>query len=371
MRICSFLLIFMHHSLPHLPQDYLRWGLPETLAQIVANVVASGSFGVELFFVLSGYLVTELMIRERQKQGRINLKDFYIRRTLRLWPLYLFIMALAWSMQWWAPGQHIGWKAMAAFLLMCGNWEVVFHGFPNSVIFPLWTVSVEEQFYLFWPWLLRKLNERTAMLAAAAMIVAANLTRWYLVAHHTWETRIWCNTFAQMDAMAVGILLALFLGGRVPRIAGWHRWALIVSGWGCFFLAGAYFRVKFDPLTTQRVVLGYPVAVLGALAILLGVLRPGQEKKPGEAEKTRPRVLRVMGYFGRISYGLYTFHICGLMFGDYHVTGVDTSLARHLLRNAVALAVTAVLAIASYHLLELPFLKLKSRFTHVESGRAA
>lgn len=371
MRFCSFLLIFMHHSMPHLPEAYLRWGFSETMARITAAVVSSGSFGVELFFLLSGYLVTELMIRERQRFGRINLKDFYIRRTLRLWPLYLFILGLAWSMQWWIPGQHIGWKAMLLFVFMAGNWEVVFHGFPNSVIFPMWTVSVEEQFYLFWPWLLRKLNERTAMIAALLMIAAANLTRWYLAVHQTWETRIWCNTFAQMDAMALGILLALVLRGAVPRIAGWHRWVLILSGWGCFVLAGSYFSIKADPLTVARVMLGYPVALLGALAILLGVMRPSETRPPAEAEQQRARLPRALGYLGRVSYGLYTFHVCGLMFSDYHVANHESTISRYLLRNAVALAVTIMLAIASFYLLERPFLKLKKRFTHVESGRAA
>ena len=364
LRLFGFLMIFVHHSMPHLPEFYTKLGVPQWAAEAISSVAASGAFGVELFFMLSAYLVTELMIRERLAKGTVNLGDFYIRRALRLWPLYLFILGVAWGMQWWLPGQHIGWKALVAFLLMCGNWWTVFVGFPSSVIFPLWAVSVEEQFYLVWPWLLRRLKTRGVLWSVPVLLAMATCARWYLAARHTWESRIWCNTFAQLDAMALGILLAVVLGGTAPRIARWHRWALVVMGYGCLLLAASYFRIKADPLTASRVLLGYPVAAVGAMAILLGVLRPNEGNKPS-------LIFPVLAYLGRISYGLYVFHICGLMFSDYHVPHQDSSLGRYLFRNAVALSVTVMLAIASYHLLEMPFLKLKKRFTHVESGRAA
>jgi peptidoglycan/LPS O-acetylase OafA/YrhL len=365
LRFFAFFLIFLHHSLPHDPAFYTRMGVAPTLALVLAALGASGAYGVNLFFLLSSYLVTELLIRERACLGHIDLKAFYIRRILRIWPLYLSFLALAWAMQWFVPGQHIGWRAFLAFLFLGGNWWIVFVGFPSSVIFPLWFVSLQEQFYLFWPSTMRKLSERGMICSAAVMLVIATLTRWYLALQHTWESKLWCNTFVQLDAIALGIILAVILSGRAPRLSPLLRSALFIGGFTCLVLAGSYFRIKADPLTTSRVLLGYPVAALGAVALFLATLHHGGP--PTSARSWRMWGLRPLVYLGRISYGLYVFHILGLMISDYTVQHQDSSLLRYLFRNAVAFAITVLLAAISYRWLEAPFLTLKQRFTRVLS----
>ena len=249
LRFFAFFLVFLHHSLPHETAFYTNMGTSHLLASLLAGIGNTGAFGVNLFFVLSSYLITELLIRERQRFGRIDLRAFYIRRILRIWPLYFAFLAFAWVMQWYIPHQHIGWRAGLAFTLLGGNWWVAFVGFPSSIIFPLWSVSVEEQFYIFWPVTMRRLSQRGLLVAAAAMLVTANLTRWYLAAHHTWESKMWANTFVQLDAIALGILLAVLLAGRAPRIASRYRIALFAAGVACFAIAANYFQIKGDPLT--------------------------------------------------------------------------------------------------------------------------
>ena len=115
----------------------------------VAGIGATGAFGVSLFFVLSSYLITELLLREKDLIGGLDVKSFYIRRILRIWPLYFAFLALAVALRWIFPGQHVTWRAGLWFSLLAGNWYIVFHGFPSSVIFPLWSVSIEEQFYIY------------------------------------------------------------------------------------------------------------------------------------------------------------------------------------------------------------------------------
>lgn len=360
LRFFAFFLIFVHHSMPHDPTFYTKMGTAPWLASMLAALGAAGAMGVQLFFLLSAYLVTELLIRERSLSGRIDLKSFYIRRALRICPLYFAFLAFAWSAQWWIPGQHIGWRAGLAFALFAGNWWVVLVGFPSSFIFHLWFVSLQEQFYLFWPATMRKLSARGLLIASAALLAAANLTRWYLAYRHTWETRIWCNTFVHLDAIACGIILAVLLGGQAPRLTVLHRAALFVGGLACILLAGYYFRIKFDPLTTSRILLGYPVAALGAVALFLSAYCP-------EAVlRHNPFV-----YLGRISYGLYVFHILGLMISDYTVQHQDSSLGRYLFRDSVAFTLTVVFAAISYRWLETPFLTLKQRFSRVLSRPGA
>jgi peptidoglycan/LPS O-acetylase OafA/YrhL len=400
LRFFSFFFIFIHHSMPHDPAFYTAMGVPSILAAAIAAIGAAGAFGVQLFFLLSAYLVTELLIRERALRGRVDLKAFFVRRILRIWPLYFAFLAFAWAMQYFIPGQHIGWRAELAFIFLGGNWWIVFVGFPSSVIFPLWCISIEEQFYLFWPATMRKLSTRGLLIAAACILAVASLTRCYLGFRHTWESRVWCNTFAQLDAIGFGIILAVLLAGHAPRLTRLHRAALFVGGFVCLFLAGSYFRIKFDPVTTSRLLLGYPVAALGAVSLFLATLRPSPEQdlsgalkneagalkndaggpfKPSSGlsgvKQTLPpdpnpghsRLQDAFVYLGRISYGLYTFHIVGLMTSDYAVAHQDSSLGRYLFRNAVALAVTIVLASVSYRWLESPFLSFKQRFTHVLS----
>lgn len=360
LRFFAFFLIFIHHSIPHDPAFYAKMNVAPLLASLLAGLGASGAYGVNLFFLLSSYLVTELLIRERASRGSIDLKAFYIRRILRMWPLYFAFLAFAWAMQWFVPGQHIGWRAFLAFIFLGGNWWIVFVGFPSSVIFPLWCVSIEEQFYLFWPSTMRRLSECGMIVAAVIMLVIANVTRWYLAVHHTWESKLWCNTFVQLDAIALGIIIAVLLAGRAPRLSPLLRSALLVGGFTCIALAGSYFRIKADPLTVERVLLGYPVAALGAVALFLAALRPNLA--PQVSLVSRPFV-----YLGRISYGLYVFHVCGLMISDYTVHNQGASLGRYLIRVTVGFAATVVLAAISYHWLESPFLTLKQRFTHVLS----
>ncbi len=405
LRFFAFFLVFLHHSLPHDPAFYTNMGVTLMLASALAALGATGAFGVNLFFLLSSYLITELLIRERARFGHVDLKSFYIRRILRIWPLYFAFLAFAWVMQWYVPGQHIGWRAGLAFTLLSGNWWLVFVGFPSSVIFPLWSVSIEEQFYIFWPATMRKLSERGLLIAAGLMLALANITRWYLASRHTWESKLWANTFVQLDAIALGIILAVLLAGRAPRLAPLHRLALFTGGFTCLVMAANYFQIKGDPLTISRVLLGYPIMAIGAVALFLATLRDQAPSAPhlradvalcGSAGGPHPPVVGESGiagapylahsadvglgnrswriwelsplvYLGRVSYGLYVFHVLGLMISDYTIHHQDSSLGRYFFRNAVAFAVTVALSAISYRWLETPFLTLKQRFTHVLS----
>ncbi len=376
LRFFAFFLVFLHHSLPHDPAFYTNMGVIPMFASALAALGATGAFGVNLFFLLSSYLITELLIRERARFGHVDLKSFYIRRILRIWPLYFAFLAFAWVMQWYVPGQHIGWRAGLAFTLLSGNWWLVFVGFPSSVIFPLWSVSIEEQFYIFWPATMRKLSERGLLIAAGLMLALANITRWYLASRHTWESKLWANTFVQLDAIALGIILAVLLAGRAPRLAPLHRLALFTGGFTCLVMAANYFQIKGDPLTMSRVLLGYPIMAIGAVALFLATLRDQAPSAPHLAQSADLGLgnrswqiweLSPLVYLGRVSYGLYVFHVLGLMISDYTIHHQDSSLGRYFFRDAVAFAVTVALSAISYRWLETPFLTLKQRFTHVLS----
>ena len=349
-------MVFLHHAFPHDPTFWTQLGVPMFLARCVAGIGATGAFGVSLFFVLSSYLITELLLREKDLIGTLDLRSFYIRRILRIWPLYFAFLALAIALQWFVPGQHVTLRAGLWFSFLAGNWFIVFHGFPSSVIFPLWSVSIEEQFYITWPAVVRKVSEAGLLMFAGLMLLVATVSRIYLGMHHSLEGDVWCNTFVQLDPIAAGILIAVLLKGEIPRLSKVARIAMMVAGITALALGSLYFGIKNDPLTTMRIVLGFPSVAAGGALLLLSVLRT---RSSGGS--------RVLIYLGRISYGLYVFHILGLLISNYVVQDQTANLFRYSLRAGVALALTIAMAAVSYRWLETPFLSLKQRFTHVLS----
>jgi peptidoglycan/LPS O-acetylase OafA/YrhL len=356
LRFFAFLMVFLHHAFPHDPAFWTKLGVPLFLARVLAGIGATGAFGVSLFFVLSSYLITELLLREKDLIGTLDVRSFYVRRILRIWPLYFAFLALAVGLQWIVPGQHVTLRAALWFSLLAGNWFIVFHGFPSSVIFPLWSVSIEEQFYITWPAVVRRVSETGIVICVMVLLAVATSVRIYLGMNHTWESQVWCNTFVQLDPIALGILLAVLLKGGVPRFSRLTRLALLMAGVTGLALGAVYFGVKNDPLTTMRIVLGYPSIAIGGVLVLLAVLRKSDKKAN-----------RALVYLGRISYGLYVFHVLALMISDHVVPDQTASLLRYAMRVGVALAATILMAAISFRWLETPFLNLKQRFTHVLS----
>jgi peptidoglycan/LPS O-acetylase OafA/YrhL len=356
LRFFAFLIVFFHHAFPHDPTFWTKLGLPLFPARVIAGIGATGAFGVSLFFVLSSYLITELLLREKQLIGTLDIRSFYIRRILRIWPLYFAFLALAVALQWIVPGQHVTWRAGMWFSFLAGNWFIVFHGFPSSVIFPLWSVSIEEQFYITWPAVVRKVSETGMLVFAGLLLAVATASRIYLGMQHALEGDVWCNTFVQLDPIAAGILIAVLLKGEIPRLSRLARAAMMLAGITALALGSLYFGIKNDPLTTMRIVLGYPSVAIGGALLLLSVLKPHAGGRN-----------RVLIYLGRISYGLYVFHVLGLLISNYTVYDQTANLFRYSLRVGVALAATVAMAAVSYRWLETPFLSLKQRFTHVLS----
>ncbi|MGA9564300.1 MAG: acyltransferase family protein, partial [Candidatus Korobacteraceae bacterium] len=156
--------------------------------------------------------------------------------------------------------------------------------------------------------------------------------------------------------IVIGILMAVLLRGEVPRLSRPARAALMLAGITGLALGSMYFGIKNDPLTTARIVFGYPSVAIGGGLLLLSVLRPRMTRKH-----------RMLVYLGRISYGLYVFHILGLLISDHVVHDQTVSLMRYALRVGIALTATILMAAISFRWLETPFLNLKQRFTHVLS----
>jgi peptidoglycan/LPS O-acetylase OafA/YrhL len=351
-RLVAFLLVFSSHVVPGDAEFYRAAHIPTALGTVIVAAAAGGAFGVDLFFALSSFLITTLLLREGRSTGTIDVWSFYARRVLRIWPLYFaFLLIVTPLVRHWLPDDALGLRYTLAFALFVGNWACVLWGYPHSIAGPLWSVSIEEQFYLAWPLLLRRAS-RHLYPALAVLLAVSVVARIVLVTAGAVHPEIWCNTIARLDPIVGGALLAAVTSRRSQAPAGWLRCILLCSGFGLFSLAG-----HFGDFAGLRSLITYPTVALAACSFILGSLYL-------PAEYARNPVLRAMTFLGKISYGLYVFHflfISLLEVSSAHALGPRFALA------CTALACTTIAAAMSYYLLERPFLALKAKFTHIQS----
>jgi peptidoglycan/LPS O-acetylase OafA/YrhL len=322
----------------------------------------SGAFGMCLFFILSAYLITELLTREKEKTGTIHIKAFYLRRILRIWPLYFAFIAWMWFFgryifhPWFVPKATV-----ISFILLMGNWRLIY-GSVTGPIMPLWSISLEEQFYLVWP-TLAKLGKRALLIISLLVIVMSYLVIAGLTYRGTHFSLIWWNSFVQFQYFGLGAVLSLTLRGRAPQIQKGKRAALFLLALPIWALGGYFnFLNAFGVHPVLTLMLSYLAASVGCLMLFFAFL--------GAPEGTIPDWMMQLG---KISYGLYVFH-------QFCIDSVATIWSRYVhavLPESVklsiwfvcALAITIAVAKLSYRFLETPFLEFKRRFEFIETRK--
>jgi peptidoglycan/LPS O-acetylase OafA/YrhL len=355
LRFAAFLMVFSGHVMPTSPATYAASGLPQWVAFVLSTWSGAGGFGVDVFFALSAYLITELLLREHRRTDRIDVSAFYVRRALRIWPLYfVFLIGIQPAFAWLVPTEHLPESYRAAFLLLGGNWAAAVWGFPlTSVASPLWSVSIEEQFYLLWPLVVKFARDRMARVAWL-MLIIATLARIALVAADAPYYAVWCNTFARLDPIAGGILLACALDGRTPRLAVAARVGMVGAATVIILWAGS-----FGPPAGRHVLWTLPAVAVASTVLIFAFLHPPTPSG---------RVVTTLGYLGKISYGLYVFHMLAIKTVEAFWPSCCSAIPFNWSAMVVTVfLVTVALAAASYRWLETPFLRLKERYTRVPS----
>ena len=304
-------------------------------------LLPGGWVGVEIFFVLSGYLITSILIKENESYGSIDFKRFYYFRVLRLAPaliavlLFVFLVALKSSVHREAHLKSI----LAAFFYMT-NWHEALGGWPMGLLAHTWSLSVEEQFYFLWPLLFLFFSRGNLSAWIAATIVLANIWRIYLEYNGAGWARIIRGFDTHCDALLLGCLLASCRNLVFEKICA--RFVMVpILGLVAFALMPFGSLVASLPFTA--IVSGWLVISIGQSPRLRGFLS-----------------MPFLVYTGRISYGWYLWH-----FPIWHILDSNFSDARgwsYVLLNSIILVSSYAMAALSYRFLEKPFLALKKKY---------
>jgi peptidoglycan/LPS O-acetylase OafA/YrhL len=329
----------------------------------VQKIPGIGPFGMCIFFVLSSYLILTILLREREATGTVRWRKFAVRRILRIWPLYFLVLfGIYWLGHYW-PSNRISGHAVLAFSFLLGNLYILQHGWILGSANPLWSLSVEEQFYVAVPAITRFCGRRSlAAVCVAVIAIAYVVIAWLGHRGAAPNPRVWINSFVQFQFFAAGGLIALRFYDRPVALQLLTRCAVAVSGLGLWWIASRIFQLfSLTPSTPQQLVCGYLMTLLGTILIFISVL------------DLPLRIPQRLTYLGKISYGLYLFHdLCINVVLRPPPRWPQLPYLQHhkLIGVPVAFALTVATAAISYHFFERPILKYKEHFETIHTRPA-
>jgi len=361
-RFIAALMVIFHH----IENDKKRFAMLNMADE--PTFYKLGALGVVLFFVLSGFLITYLLLTENKVTNTISIKSFYMRRILKIWPLYLLITAIGFFVVPHfafinAPhlevvtSSNFGFKLLL-FVTMLPNIALAIFS-PIPIISHLWSIGVEEQFYLFWPILMKKINNKWLMIFG--FIIA-----YYILIHYlpyrlgnNNPTKIffkWAKK-SPFDCMAIGGLFSLLIfstNDKVVRLKSilfkkWLQWVVLI------FTVYAIISGLEMQLMTNKV-----------YSVLFGLIICNFAANPNRIFSLE---FGWLSYLGKISYGIYIYHPIAIisvlrLCAAYNITS-------NLIIYPTVVAFTIGIAALSFKYFENYFIHLKHKFTKVISGNDA
>lgn len=350
-------LVFAYHS-----AQFCSAGSEQWIERTYCRLASAGWTGVDLFFVLSGYLITGILVDTRDRARYFV--TFYVRRALRILPLFYAVVALValGPSSWREASPSLAWVAsqQAWFWSYLQNWLMISDQGPApGWLGHFWSLAIEEQFYLVWPLVVWAVSRRSLAWLCGSLVLASLATRLGLAWLFPGDTAIvYFNTMSRLDGLSAGALLALLHRQGDSRTAC-RRFALVSLAGGLSLVvatqkmggAGLLPALTFDLSALN---------VLFAAVVNVAVLR-------SETRWARWLSHPALCWLGQVSYGFYVFHrpiilmavpVFPLMFGD----AGGYPLVRQLVFTVLTAVLSVLCALVSWHLLEKPFLALKRHF---------
>jgi peptidoglycan/LPS O-acetylase OafA/YrhL len=308
-----------------------------------------GDFGPTAFFVLSGFLITRLLVREHERTGEVSIGRFYLRRTMRIFPAYYAFLIVSFFLDARA-GQQWGPAFLANALTYTVNYFNAFNHHPSTSLAHAWSLAVEEQFYLLWPLafvILAARGRRALMVGAGVAALAAVAWRsWVVLGAHVDVAYVYNAFETRFDNLAVGCLLAIAIDH--DRVVAAARWCGKRS-WFPLVTVALLFASRVILPNPYHYSVGLTIDALLIAVFITQILQLYRSRLWSWLEWPAVR------YLGRISYPMYLYHAWGASVGRRIPGDVQA------IEFAASVLATIILASGSYYLIERPFLKLKAR----------
>ena len=395
LRFLAFFSVFINHVVACLGHKTTN----PLINTIKTKYLLNGSLGVNFFFVLSGFLITYLLSVEKNANNKINVRLFYLKRILRIWPLYFLVLFIGLVIiPNFTTNLPKGFPIATSttimnkdlYLFFLGNFDYVRNGISNAIVGVLWSVSVEEQFYLFWPLVLAIVPRKHLVKVFIAIVLFSISYRLLGTSGKTLNLMQLYHTFSSVSDLAVGAIFAqLVLNEKIlERIKNIKRYWIIL-----FYIVGIsliIFRMDIFGLElTQneylksinfkggRAIMPRPKQYFHAIMPVIYSLFFGfiiVEQVFANRSLFKVGKIPFLTKLGKISYGLYCFHMIALfitvycfMKFQYPVTLPDKILV--LTEAAIAFVLTILISSLSYQFFEKRFLNLKERLALKASSK--
>ena len=368
LRFIAALMVIVHH----IEQYKSIYGLPNNFSSTTIQIF--GELGVVLFFVLSGFLITYLLLEEESKTGTIIIRNFYVRRILRIWPLYFLIVILALLILPNIPMFVLpDYDRTEVYSRLAGKIFLYLFFLPNLVsplfgIVPYasltWSIGTEEQFYLTWPVLLRSIKKYRLLLMFLIVFGYLFIAR-ALYSSRTdflplkYELTAFWSTF-NIDCMAIGGFFAMLLHAKNPILRFFQNKYLFYFALGLTSIL-LYRGVYFPVLMVNHIKFEYLYKEF--YAVWFGILILNFASNPQILISLETKILH---YLGKISYGLYMYHpLCIVLVLNTALFFKQTS---DFILYPLSLLTVILVAGTSYKYFESYFLKFKQKFSIIISG---
>jgi peptidoglycan/LPS O-acetylase OafA/YrhL len=321
----------------------------------IANGWSLGEQGVTMFFVLSGFIITYLLSMEQNKKGTINQKHFYIRRVLRIWPLYYLYLFLAFMVFYFTISKSPDFTILSLYLFLLANVPYIL----EKTFFycgQLWSIAVEEQFYLFWPFLFRKkLNLEKILILLIIVFVALRFFLWIFFPFKFLTILFTVNRF---DCMMFGGLIAIYYSQKRSIIN-------LITSLPVQLFAWLVIAVHFLNFEIVNSIISMELVTLATAFIICGQI--SGRNKIINLENS------VLNFLGKYSYGIYIYHPIVIYLGSKNnlFITIDSDITRTLCIVLLTTFSTILIAYVSYELIEKRFIKLKDKFSVVHSTNTA
>lgn len=334
----------------HIIQGFDLFGLPNMRGLELAG------YGVTIFFTLSGFLITYLLLIEKERFSSINISQFYIRRVLRIWPLYFLYLLLTVVVFMIYDQQYLNFNLLFYFL-MAANIPFIL-GIEIPMLGHFWSLGVEEQFYLFWPWVVKKIYKLQIWLWFFILFMGGlKIIGWFIYSRTGNNIPLFAVHITRFHCMAVGALGAVYTYNSNKVFIKIYKHILTQ-----ILICIVFCFCAFNSFHLAEIINDEIIAVISVLLIANVSSNPGTFIKIDN---------RIMNYLGTISFGIYIYHpLIIYLFSKWFNSYLDQFSInfQYIVITCAVLISTIFVAAVSYRYFETPFLKFKEKFTRITSS---